>query len=136
MSYNNFPYIDTFNIAFASSNIDNSSTYVGLGSVLYLDDIGIVYNPLSTGTEYTHATHSVFPNPFSDVAVFTFDNINNENHELVIYDILGNEVIKKENITTNSVMLQRNNLLPGIYQYRITENKNGRISAIGKLVID
>ncbi|TAL58774.1 MAG: T9SS type A sorting domain-containing protein [Bacteroidetes bacterium] len=135
-TYNNFPYTDTLNIVFGSGNFADSTSYFGSGSVLYVDDIAVVYLPVGTADEPTIKSNSVFPNPFSDLAIFRFDNPNGLTHELLIYDILGNHVMKKENITTGSIVIQRNQLPAGIYQYSIVEKHSGKISASGKLVID
>lgn len=135
-TYNTFPYADTLTIVFASGNFSDSTNYFGLGSVLYIDDISVVYLPVGMAEQPTGAPHSVFPNPFSDLAVFNFSNPNGWSHVLIIYDLLGNTVLEKGNITSGSTLIQRNQLTSGVYQYSIIEKQSGKISASGKLVID
>ena len=51
-------------------------------------------------------------------------------------DILISAGMKKENITSNSILIQRSNLPSGIYGYNIREMQGGKIAAMGKLVIE
>ncbi|BDS11782.1 T9SS type A sorting domain-containing protein [Aureispira anguillae] len=63
---------------------------------------------------------SVYPNPLKDYTVFYFDaSIQFENIQIQIFDVLGREVKRIDNIRQNKVTLRRNNLENGVYYYRV-----------------
>ncbi|MBI4930392.1 MAG: T9SS type A sorting domain-containing protein [Bacteroidetes bacterium] len=132
--YTGWPFIDTLNIIFTSSNMIDSS-YVGLGSVLFIDDLTVLYNPVSVNSPDNSFSHSVYPNPFSNSAIISLPNIQGNNYDFVMYDMLGNAVMKKENSSSNSIVIDRNNLPAGIYNYKITLRSTSNIIATGKVAV-
>ncbi len=75
---------------------------------------------------------SVFPNPFSAVATIRFDKFLT-NASLVLYDSFGRLVKIIDNISGQTVLLERSNLPTGIYFIMLKE-KN-RIVATTKIII-
>lgn len=134
MNYTGWPYIDTLNIIFTSSNMMDSA-FVGLGSVLFIDSLNILYNPVSVNSIDNSFSHSVFPNPFSNTAIISLPNINGNAYDFAMVDMLGNVVMTRENISTNSIMIDRNNLPSGIYNYRIILHSTSNTIASGKLSV-
>lgn len=134
LTYTGWPYVDTLNIIFTSSNMLDSA-FVGLGSVLFLDSLNILYNPVSVNSIDNYFSHSVYPNPFSNTAIISLSNYNGNICDFVLYDILGNEVMKKENISSNNILIDRSNLPSGIYNYRITQHSTSSIIVTGKLAV-
>jgi len=128
---NSYPYVDTANIAFASSNIREEDNYIGLGSVLYIDALTITYFP--TGVEENMlAEAKVYPNPFRDYAEIIFNNIN-RTCNLTLYDVTGKIIMNKGNISSGKVRISKEDLSPGIYFFRIVDDKGNPI-AQGRLV--
>ncbi len=58
---------------------------------------------------------SIFPNPFTNNTVITFDNPDNSNYSLNIYNSVGKLVQSTNNIYDSKVVINRNNLPAGIY---------------------
>ncbi len=135
LNYHAWPVVDTLNIAFASGNINDSTSFVGLGSVLYIDNLNITYYPAGIQSEYINEPHSIYPNPFTDAAILQFTNMRGVIYTVAIYDVLGNEVMKIENISSNGVTINRNHLPAGIYEYRVNSTVGNNFIARGKLVM-
>lgn len=63
---------------------------------------------------------SVYPNPFSVSITFISEFVLN-NATITVYNTLGEEVRKIKNVSGHSVILQRDNLLGGVYFMTITQ---------------
>ena len=133
LNYSGWPYVDTLNIIFSSSVITKSN--VNLGSVLYIDSLNILYLPTGISENENYLKQSVYPNPFSNTAIISLQGIQEKTVDCYIYDLIGNVVMKKENITSNAVVINRNNLPAGMYQYRISLRNTSTVIAAGKLMI-
>ncbi len=85
--------------------------------------------------ETEKTTVLVYPNPFSTAATFSFNHADNSEKTLVIYDLLGKEVVLK-NIAggENKTVIEKNGVNAGMYFYHL--KKKGRTIASGKLVIE
>ena len=57
----------------------------------------------------------VIPNPFDHSATVYFDNTDNDVFQLTIYDLLGNKVREKISITSDHILIRKDNMSPGIY---------------------
>jgi hypothetical protein len=95
----------------------------------------LVKNILCGFTETTEIPNGseeaqVFPNPFADELTIALEN--DQECEVVLYDILSNVIAKQ--CGTGSVVLNTKNLPKGIYLYQVTR-KNGTIVR-GKIVKD
>jgi hypothetical protein len=75
----------------------------------------------------------VSPNPFSTVTVIYFYNPLKHSLKLIIYDIYGNIAVRFDNITGETIKIDRKNLVSGVYLFRLTDysgiNYSGRIIA-------
>jgi hypothetical protein len=76
---------------------------------------------------------NIFPNPFKTSFIIKFDNYL-INAELEIYDMLGRKVINIKDLNENEINIQRNNMIDGIYFFRVNE-KNKTI-AKGKIIAE
>jgi Secretion system C-terminal sorting domain len=65
------------------------------------------------------------PNPFSDRTFIQFNNPDNKPYSLNIVNMTGQSVRTINNITTNHVEIQRENLSSGIY-YAVLKNTEGK----------
>ncbi|HTB05793.1 MAG TPA: T9SS type A sorting domain-containing protein [Bacteroidia bacterium] len=80
-------------------------------------------------------TAIIYPNPFSSKAtlqVNTSTPIKKAN--LKVYDMLGREVMVIDNIHTNSIIINRNNLNKGMYFYKLIEEGNTLVN--GKFIVE
>jgi hypothetical protein len=78
---------------------------------------------------------SVFPNPMNESATVTINVPVSKNDALTftLYDILGNEVLKMNNISTKQFNLERGTLTNGVYMYEML--KSGDVLKKGKIVL-
>jgi hypothetical protein len=75
---------------------------------------------------------TISPNPFRDEAVVTINStIPLYSTDLLIFDISGKEVKRIENIQDSELIVQRGDMPPGLYYYKLLESdqmmKSGRI---------
>lgn len=75
---------------------------------------------------------SVYPNPVVDQLTIHFDNPAGKIHEFVLYDLVGREALKLD-IDGSRFILDKNDLVPGVYLFRLTEGLNTVGS--GKIII-
>jgi uncharacterized delta-60 repeat protein len=75
---------------------------------------------------------SIYPNPFSKATTLKTDNLF-ENATFIVYNSLGEQVRKIDNISGQTFTFYRENLEQGIYFYHL--KKNSKILSADKLVI-
>jgi outer membrane protein assembly factor BamB len=94
--------------------------------------------PLTTGINESDMVNntelSIFPNPSNSNVTINFNNEENNEHQLLIYNIEGKTIFKKENITANTFQFKVTDWSNGIYFFKLT-NKNGLIEQ-GKFVVN
>lgn len=85
------------------------------------------------GIELLHTENkvSVYPNPVHDLANFDFKGNLTRNATVVLYNMMGHEVLRESFLAGHPASLQTSNLPAGIYVYRI--DLNGKLMA-GKFV--
>lgn len=132
--YNGWPVADTLNIAFSSKNMFDTINN-GLGSVLYVDDLNILYNPVGIFSQENSVVQSVYPNPFSNQAVIIFKN-ENSSYTIELYDEMGKLARKYEDVKSNSLVISKDKLKNGIYHFKIVDRKNDNISGSGKIIVE
>jgi hypothetical protein len=76
----------------------------------------------------------IYPQPFHNRATIEIDNSQNENFTLVIYNIYGQLVREINNITTDKVTIERQDLKSGMYFFRLTAE--GNLLGMGKMIIE
>lgn len=76
----------------------------------------------------------VYPNPFSCSTTLEINAAVNYPVNFILYDQLGREVEKKENIKKPGFTFKRNGISRGIYFYSV-EDKNQKVIGRGKLLI-
>jgi hypothetical protein len=124
---------DTLLIGGAFSSISSTATsHIGqwVGGN-YVDNCGNT----TTVNEKTNSDSKVklYPNPFTSSTTFEITDHNILPYALSLYDNLGREVRKISQITTPQYRLNREDLSPGMYFYRV-QSHNAVLS--GKLVIE
>ena len=88
--------------------------------------------PLSVSEISNQEKAIVYPNPFSTEANVVV-NFNLRNATMKIYNSFGQEVIETKNISGKSIILNRGNLIAGIYFMSLTQDSNEIITK--KLII-
>ncbi|HER10141.1 MAG TPA: T9SS type A sorting domain-containing protein [Bacteroides sp.] len=89
-----------------------------------------------TGIRKTGVTGTsvlIYPNPVLDHATVEFDNPTGVVHHFSLFDMSGRTVRKMDHITGNNFLLQKGNLQPGIYLYRL--DRAGSRAAEGRLIV-
>ena len=102
----------------------NPTNYVQDTFKVQIGNIGIK-NISSIANDYELKQN--YPNPFNPSTIITFSIPKNENVNLIVYDVLGNEVaglLKNETLNTGSYRYEFNadkyNLSSGVYFYKLT----------------
>lgn len=111
-------------------------------SIAYLNGTppdGTVYkfSKNSTGINFNESNNydvRVYPNPFHQYATFKVNNSNIHHAELKVIDIFGRVIKTIDNIQTNEITLNRDNLVNGIYFYQLTEK--AKTIATGKFIVE
>jgi len=75
-----------------------------------------------------------FPNPFSESTSLLFENELNKEYDLVIYDMLGKEVKRINNISGNNIQIHKNEIGTGIFLSCLINNKTGKCISSKKLI--
>ncbi len=78
--------------------------------------------------------HGFYPNPFTDQAVFSFDNPNGLIYDLIIFDSRGREVQHYYNHSLDYIRVQRAALDAGVYFYEL-RGVNNKYQKIGKVIM-
>ncbi len=109
----------------------------GWGNRLYIDNINIS-NTITTGIDKIAdegTVITIFPNPFSKSATIKVQSLNNEAPSamnFVLYDLLGKEVMRMNNISDQTIILG-DQLSQGLYVYKVFNNL--KLIGKGKVVI-
>ena len=63
---------------------------------------------------------SIYPNPFTEKAIITFDNPKNEKYRLLIIDVTGKVAMEINEIYGNTVEIDGSKLSAGVYVFELT----------------
>ncbi|MFH0865976.1 MAG: T9SS type A sorting domain-containing protein [Bacteroidota bacterium] len=134
--YNDWPIADTLNISFVSGNLQDGGSYVGLGSELYIDMLGLTYYPVSIPetSEMDNST-VVYPNPSAGNFTVTFFSGEPE-YVFGVFDAKGILIHYKTLKPVNGYYFysfDMNGYAKGMYTVKFTSVKN---SFIKKIIID
>ncbi|MFH2143503.1 MAG: T9SS type A sorting domain-containing protein [Bacteroidota bacterium] len=91
------------------------------------DNIGLV--GVNSGIGYNLL--SIYPNPFNESTTIQFSNPNHIPYTLYLHDITGKPVRESESITDEKIIINKNELSPGMYMIELVGEKNYK----GKLII-
>lgn len=97
-----------------------------------------VINTITTPTllpKHSTETITVFPNPFSDFAIMKIsEGISHSNYTIKIHDLPGKCIIHRENLHSNTFIIQSKDLSKGIYFYSVSSD--GKEIGRGKLIVE
>ncbi len=111
-----------------SSN--GSSTSVD-GSTIYVDDLGLVFNPANSVKEQEVPHFKLGPNPAVDH--LEIQNVLNSEAVFILYDITGRK-LEESKIENASSVIDLHSFPDGMYMYSLTDEKSKAIQS-GKVVI-
>jgi len=95
----------------------NSSSIIDIGCYEYEFHVGVKdFNSNNT-------TIRVYPNPFQNHTTLEFDNPKHEKHTVNIYNYMGQEVKSIDNIYSNKIRINKENLRSGMYFLELRNNK-------------
>jgi hypothetical protein len=136
-----------FEIAQTAGNIDG--TVINNTANIYFDfNAAIVTNTTFhtigrdfitiqiTGTEdvlQENVSVNVYPNPFENSATLEVKGGDFENLELEIIDLTGRILRRQQNSGTHQLQIERGDLLPGLYFYRLSAD--GKLLNTGKMLV-
>ena len=104
--------------------------------LMYLDDttgLGAGGSVSAIAPNTTPKGLNIYPNPFNRAAIINLPFIEGNTCTLELYDILGNKVRRIENIVSEKVVLNKNDLPTGTYLLKLTTKDQ---TFIEKLMID
>jgi hypothetical protein len=84
-----------------------------------VDDSGIAENGENQIT--------IYPNPLSDITTIKFAKELAGEHTVIVYDILGTEVYRLENISTQQIQISKNDLGSGLYFLSVFNGDSKRV---------
>ena len=79
--------------------------------------------------------YSVYPNPFTNSTTIEFNNKINGIYTLKLFNIIGKNVKTISNISTNKILLKRENLTKGVYIFQLSSG-NSPVRIAGKLIVE
>lgn len=94
------------------------------------DDFSIA---VITGISEFHKENGikVFPNPMVENATVIFENPGNESFNFLLFNMKGQIVMEKLDISSNHVLIMRNSLISGLYYFQLMlkngDRKTGRL---------
>lgn len=133
LNYNGWPVADTLNITFVAGNFINDSSLLIPGSVLLVDDIEVLFNPVSVQDFTFENTWQVYPNPAQNVIYIKLPK-GEFNQTFKLYDAKG-ALVFEGNCQYQDGMIASidiSEVPQGLYFYQIL---NGTSLQKGKLTI-
>ena len=90
----------------------------------------------STITETGEQAIAIYPNPFSDFTTVYFNQNLEKPHTLIVYNVVGTEVYRYENVTGHQLQIRQANLGTGLYLLNLIDPENRKVIVQGKLVAE
>jgi len=119
LNYNQWPQVDTLQIAFASSNLVNGQANVQAGSTLIIDSLNLLYFPLGIEASQNTNNHiKVYPNPAGNQINFQFEgDMANAKKTILIFDAQSRKVMELSTSQSQLNAVDVSSLSSGIYFY-------------------
>ncbi|MBL0327841.1 MAG: T9SS type A sorting domain-containing protein [Bacteroidetes bacterium] len=110
-----------------------------VNSVIPILNSGTIVNTLCTNVgieiiDKENVDINFFPNPLTDYATLNFENPENRKYIFNLYNVQGQLVRKIEQVTTETIILERQNLLNGLYFFQLITGAGVEMN--GKLIIE
>lgn len=131
INYYQLPYPDTVNISFGASNFLREETIVGLGSTLFIDEVGMTFKPVGTGERSIPVPPVVYPNPVSGMLNIAAQLKSGEKTYFMVYDAFG-RLVNGIPVFQSTFQYDVHSLSPGIYFFNIIQ---GSDAASGSFIV-
>jgi len=113
------------------ANISNVGTVFYIDALSFSGTAPIGINELVENNNYS----KLYPNPFNTNATITIDDkIKLNMASVIIYDVLGKEMKRINNITSNTITIEKGDMPNGIYFYKVINNET-KITT-GKFIVE
>ena len=100
-----------------------------------IDTSECLYFDFSSIYDFDNQFFVLYPNPNEGIFSIEFSRSGSYEIEIVIYNVLGEEVYRKENITANSTVIDRNGMDTGVYLLSVINQSNEAIITTQKLIV-
>jgi hypothetical protein len=84
--------------------------------------------------EVLQDNYTIYPNPITNKAILKFSNINSDVYTLSIFNISGKKVQTKNNINSQEVIIEKNNLSSGLFYFKLFNNNHTKL--VGKFIVE
>lgn len=129
------------NYGFTDSNVVAGQTYyyrivnTDFAGMSYFSNVIEITTTSTAGiAEQNTTSFQLYPNPMNDMATLTFENAENSNYTLTLFDINGQLVQTYKDITSGHVIIERAGLNDGLYFFKLSAR--GQTQTEGKLTIN
>ncbi len=117
-----------------SVNVGGNGTHSSFG-YYFIDGVSVIdIGTTSINQINSKSLFQIYPNPTSDQSTLQFDNTKAELCTLTLYNNCGQIVRTINNITSDQVVIQKNNLTSGLYYFVL--RTSDRVIVTGKLAVD
>lgn len=99
----------------------------------YLCDVNDLINSVEDQCMMKNVHFEISPNPCKSYTEIKF-NFRLENSQIILYNSIGNEIRKYPNFSGDRILINRENLEPGLYFFNVVQNN--RLQSTGKFLID
>jgi hypothetical protein len=114
--------------------VTNPGIGAEIGTVIWVDDISISGGTLDTPQFIDLNDFQIYPNPTNDNSIIKFNNLDKGDYSLQLYNAQGKSVKYLNNISSQEIILKKENLNSGMYFFQI--KSNNEIIHTGKWVIN
>ncbi|NOQ71830.1 MAG: T9SS type A sorting domain-containing protein [Crocinitomix sp.] len=108
----------------------------GVHSRVALAQYLIDYELSTVEYDVSEQNMAIYPNPFNDFTTVHFDEVLTGNNTIVMYDLLGQQVYRTENITGNELQIDRAQLQAGLYLLTFKEMDTTEKVFVSKLIVE
>jgi hypothetical protein len=130
----NISYLITYGDYVTGRNYPNCNWTATSDGIQFTPNVDVC-SPLSVN-EFGSAQNNfkLYPNPINTTSTLEFDNPQNENCSLIIYNSIGQILQTVHDIKGDKIEIERQNLTSGLYFFRI--DSETQTIANGKLIIE
>ena len=121
---NSYSGTGTYYVCLTSSNGCNSDTICDSISVLISN---VEYNQIIIQS-------NIYPNPFNNFATLIFNKNLNGIYDILVYDLVGREALRINNVIGNKLEINKKNTGKGLFLIYLVNNKTGEEIFLEKLV--
>lgn len=105
----------------------------GLNNIMEITDYCDTLSGINSYNDFVSQIH-IYPNPFNDYTIITFENSKNGNCSLYIFDKFGQIVRTLDRIAKEEVKIERKDLSNGLYFFQLRTDR--KIIGAGKFIIE